>query len=273
MSTVGQVIGILEQAYPPHLAASWDAGIGLACGDPDAPVTRVLFAVDAVESVVDEAVATGAQLIVTHHPLLFAGTHSVATTSGKGRIVHRLIRSGIALYSAHTNADNANPGVTDALAARLDVRVEEPIEPIEPGALLGSGRIGRLPSPMTLGDFVAQVAARLPATVQGVRAGGDLTRIVEFVALCGGAGDDLLDAVADRVDVYVTADLRHHPAQDHLTDAGCALIDVAHWASEWPWLEQAAAVLVAGLAERGDTVEAVISTTPTDPWSLRLPAG
>lgn len=125
---------------------------------------------------------------------------------------------------------------------------------------------------MTLGDLGALVADALPSTAHGVRVGGDLTRIVERVAVCAGAGDDLLDAVADRVDAYVTADLRHHPAQEHLAAGGCALIDVPHWASEWPWLQQAAGVLAAGLNERGDTVEAVISTTPTDAWSLHLPS-
>lgn len=282
-TTVGEVVDVLERAYPPRLASGWDTGIGLTCGDPSAPVERVLLAVDAVAPVFDEAIACGAQLVVTHHPLLFSGVQSVATTTPKGALLDRLIRAGVALYSAHTNADHANPGVSDALAAALGLRVVAAIEPIEgepvPGepvsnrdgdACVGTGRIGVLDAPMTLVDFAARVAQALPVTAHGVHVAGDLDRLVERVAVCGGAGDDLLDDVAHSVDVYVTADLRHHPVQEHLTAGGCAVVDVAHWASEWPWLEQAASVLATGLAARGATVETVISTTATDAWALAL---
>jgi len=91
--------------------------------------------------------------------------------------------------------------------------------------------------------------------------------VVRTVAVCGGAGDSLLGSVGARADVYVTADLRHHRAQDHLAEGGCALIDVAHWASEWPWLQVAAEQLVSDLAQEGMTIIAYCSATPTDPWT------
>lgn len=118
-ATVRQVMDALEVAYPPELAQEWDA-IGLVCGDPAEPVERVLVCVDAVDATIDEAADLGAQLIVAHHPLLLRGVHAVATDTHKGRTVHRLIRSGIALFCAHTNADAANPGVSDALATAID---------------------------------------------------------------------------------------------------------------------------------------------------------
>ena len=125
-TTLAEVVAIMEGLYPPSLAASWDA-VGLVCGDPAQPVNRVLFAVDPVEVVVDEALELGADLLVTHHPLFLHGTSSVAATTAKGRSVHRLIRAGIALHVAHTNADHANPGVSDALAGALGLVDTRPL--------------------------------------------------------------------------------------------------------------------------------------------------
>jgi len=262
--TVADAVAALEAAYPPELAQDWDA-VGLTVGDPEAPVRRVLVAVDPLPAVLDEAIATGVDLLVTHHPLLLRGVHAVATTAPKGSAVHRLIRHGVALFSAHTNADAASPGVSDALAGALGVAPEAPLSPQGDGTV-GIGRIGTLPEPETLAAFTRRVADALPATAWGVRAGGDPQRTVRRVAVSGGAGDSMLHlARAAGVDVYVTADLRHHPATDHLAEAGApALVDVAHWASEHPWCAQAAAVLTA----LDPALEVAVSTARTDPWSL-----
>ena len=262
MATVREIIATLEAAYPQWLAEDWDA-VGLTCGRPDAVVDTVLFAVDPLPQIVDEAIACGAQLIVTHHPLFLRGVHEVAATNAKGEVITRCLENGIALFSAHTNADHACPGVSDALAESLGLSELRPLVPDARDSSLGTGRVGRLAEPMTLEAFGAHVAAALPATAHGVRIAGELDGEVRTVAVCGGAGDSFLDAAAAVADVYVTSDLRHHRAQDHLVDGGCALVDVAHWASEWPWLRQAAAVI-------GGTVRTVVSTTPTDPWAAHL---
>jgi putative NIF3 family GTP cyclohydrolase 1 type 2 len=115
VTTLGDVLAALEAAYPPATAESWDA-VGLVCGDRAEPVSKVLFCVDPVESTVDEALEVGAQLVVAHHPLMLRGVTGVPADDPKGGLVHRLIRAGVALYTAHTNADAANPGVSDALA-------------------------------------------------------------------------------------------------------------------------------------------------------------
>ena len=132
--TVADVVGLLEQRYPPRTAESWDA-VGLVAGDPAAPVRSVLLAVDPVRSVVDEAIARGVDLLITHHPLYLRGTSSVAATGPKGRIVHDLIRAGCALYTAHTNADAAAGGVAEALADLLDLRGRRPIVAHDAAAL------------------------------------------------------------------------------------------------------------------------------------------
>jgi putative NIF3 family GTP cyclohydrolase 1 type 2 len=141
-----------------------------------------------------------------------------------------------------------------------------------PAETRGIGRVGQLARPEPLRDFVDRVAAGLPGTAAGVRAAGELDRPVRTVAVCGGAGDSLLDAVRRAgADVYVTADLRHHPAAEALAEGGCALVDAAHWATEWPWLPQAQRQLGTALREGGATVETRVSRVVSDPWTRQVP--
>jgi dinuclear metal center YbgI/SA1388 family protein len=374
--TLADVLAVLDRLYDPAWAESWDA-VGLVTGEPLQPVRRILFAVDPMRAVVDEAIDGEFDLLVTHHPLLLRGVNSVAATTPKGRVIHDLIRSGTALHVCHTNADNANPGVSDALAAALGLTDTRPLKamPAEPmdkvvvyvpvdetqamidalaaagagrigdydraawtstgegtfrplsGAnpsigqvgeievvpesrvemvlprnrrravvealkaahsyeepafdllelaslpsRLGGGRIGVLAQPVPLKEFAQLVAGSLPRTEHGVRVSGDPERTIQTVAVVGGAGDSEFDRVrAAGVDAYVTADLRHHPATEaRAYDEGPALVDVAHWASEWPWLKDAERLLGTGLAEQGSTVDTHISTLCTDAWTLRL---
>ncbi len=248
------LVQVLDGLYPPATAQDWDA-VGLVCGDPDAQVRRVLLAVDPVAAVVDEAVEGGFDLLVTHHPLYLRGTTSVAATTPKGRVVHRLLAAGSALFVAHTNADVATPGVSDALAALFGLTDLAPLD------ASGLGRVGSLPAPLTLAALTELAASVLPATAWGVRSAGDPHRLVRVLAVCGGAGDGLLAQAAAVADAYLTADLRHHPASE--APEGLALLDAAHWATEWPWLHDAAARLAAAT-----TVETVVSTRVTDPWTL-----
>jgi dinuclear metal center YbgI/SA1388 family protein len=272
MTTVADVIETLETRFPPELAEDWDVN-GLAVGDPAADVTRVLFAVDPTLAVVQEALDVGADMLVTHHPLMLRGVTSVAATTSKGAVVHRLITAGCALYTAHTNADSAAGGVADALAEVLGVRGAVPLVPHASDASQGAGRIGRLDSPMSLGDFAARVASVLPATEHGVRVAGDLTATVRTIAVMGGAGDGYLDvALGVDADVFVTADLRHHPASEarekaELGDGRPFLVDVAHFASEWSWLSGAAEHVADATG-----IHTIVSTLNTDPWTARFSA-
>jgi dinuclear metal center YbgI/SA1388 family protein len=266
VTDLADLIAVLERAYPPELAESWDA-IGLVCGDPAQQVTKAHICVDPVDSIVDEAIDAGAQLIVAHHPLLLRGVHGVPANTPKGSVVHRLIRAGVALYCAHTNADAADPGVSDALSEALGVAVTGPLAP-NPDGRTGVGRIGTLSAAEPLRSFTERVRTALPPTAWGVRAAGDPDRPIRTVAVCGGAGDAYLDdAVRAGVDAYVTADLRHHPASEHLEADGPALVDASHWATEWPWLANAAGRLTSALAARGITVEARVSDAVTDAWT------
>ncbi|HEX2286574.1 MAG TPA: Nif3-like dinuclear metal center hexameric protein [Mycobacterium sp.] len=366
---LSDIIDVLEAAYPPRLAQDWDS-VGLVCGDPSETVETVTVAVDATAAVVAEVPDGG--LLLAHHPLLLRGVDTVAASTAKGALVHRMIRTGRALFTAHTNADAASPGVSDALADALELTVEEVLAPISVGpdmdkwvvfvpaenadALreamfaagggrigdyshcswsvtgtgqflahdgaspaigsvgtvervsedrveviaparlrghvlaamraahpyeepafdvvplapvpgdVGLGRVGSLARPQLLSAFVSRVHDALPPTSWGVRASGDSDAMVARVAVCGGAGDSLLDVVAGAdVQAYVTADLRHHPADEHRRASEVALIDVAHWASEFPWCTQAADLL---RGHFGDSLPVRVSAVRTDPWNV-----
>jgi len=267
-TTVADAAAVAEALWPAAGAEAWDA-VGLVSGEPAAEVRRILLAVDAVAATVDEAVGAGADVLLTHHPLLLRGVTSVAADRYKGALLARLIRADCALLAVHTNADVVARGTSGVLAARLGVDVLAPIAPDAFGG--GIGRVGDLAAPTTLGRFASTVASVLPATAGGIRVSGDYDRPVRRVAVCGGAGDAYLSSPAVLgADVYVTADLRHHPAQEAreqaLLGGGPALIDVSHWASEWLWLEAAAEALRAALPD----VEVTVSELNTDPWDFAV---
>lgn len=367
--SLAEVIDVLDAAYPPALAQDWDS-VGLVCGDPAEPVTSVTIAVDATDAVAAEVPEGG--LLLAHHPLLLRGVDTVAASTAKGALIHRLIRGGRSLFTAHTNADSAAPGVSDALAETLGLVVEDVLSPVPSGpdldkwvvfvpadhagalreslfaagagqigdysccswsvsgtgqflphdgatpaigaigtveqvaedrieviapaglrarvlaalraghpyeepafdvlalaplpAGVGIGRICALPEPEPLSAFVSRVSGALPSTTWGVRAAGDADAVVSRVAVCGGAGDSLLSTVARAgVQAYVTADLRHHPADEHGRVSDVALVDVAHWASEYPWCHQAAALLSGHF---GADLPVRVSSVRTDPWNI-----
>lgn len=272
------VVTALERLYPPETAQSWDR-VGLVAGDPDQAVRTVLLAVDPTLEVIEEAIRIGADLVVTHHPLLLRGIHSVATTSAKGAIVTQLIVNDIALYCAHTNADVADPGVGHALAQACGLGDTEALELSEGQEL---GRVGDLAKPVTLRVLAERLAEVLPATAGGVRVSGPPTAQVCRVAVLGGAGDTAFGAVRrSGADVYVTADLRHHPALEAREEARNSapegaepaggtpyLIDAGHYGSEWLWLPGLADRLVRVLGAAGARLEVHISQVCTDPWDF-----
>lgn len=270
--TVGKIAAWMDRWYPPSLAAEWDR-VGLIVGSREAPVSRVLLAVDPLEVVLQQAVDLEVDMLITHHPLYLRGTSFVSEDDAKGRLVTRLIRQNVALFNAHTNADVAPDGVAQALADAVGLREQAFLEPLgERAPDCGYGRIGTLPSPTTLRDFAEVVARALPAGPTGLLVGGALDRTVTKVAVSGGSGDSFLRLAAARgVDAYVTADLRHHPASEHLEEGGPALICGSHWATEWPWLPVLARRLAEQAQNEGTSLRIEVSSLVTEPWTLHLP--
>lgn len=281
---LAQVIAAFHDLYPPQLAAGWDAS-GLVCGRTAAPVRHVHFAVDALAATADEAVEHGAGLLITHHPLLLRGAQFIPDTDYKGHVLHTLIEGQCGLLGAHTNADAAIAGVNEALCDALNLTdrtaLAEP-QTQELGGeehLVGTGRVGTLPEPLTLRALSERLADALPATAGGLRIAGRPEQRISRVALCGGAGDSLFEAVRSvGADVYITADLRHHPAsefreQELVRGTECALIDCSHAASESLWLQRAGERLQALLVERGHSITFTVSSLNTDPWDFTVSTG
>jgi dinuclear metal center YbgI/SA1388 family protein len=263
------VLAVTERLWPAAGAEGWDAP-GLVSGSPTQSVSSIRLVVDAVGGSIDDAIDAGTDLVIAHHPLLLRGVKTVAETGYKGSALVKLIRSRTALLSAHTNADVVADGTSAVLAAKLGLVGARPIV-AAPDGVTGLGRVGELTDATTLGRLARAVAELLPATAGGVRVAGAYDLPVRTVAVCGGAGDSLLgDPAVLAADVYLTADLRHHPASEareqHLLGAGPALIDVSHWASEWLWLETAAAQLREALPEASVSV----SEIRTDPWDFAI---
>ena len=281
---LAQVVAAFHDLYPPQLAAGWDAS-GLVCGRTAAPVTHVHFAVDALAATADEAVEHGAGLLITHHPLLLRGAQFIPDTDYKGHVLHTLIEGQCGLLGAHTNADAAIAGVNEALCDALNLTDRTALAEPQTQELggeehpVGTGRVGTLPEPLTLRALSERLADALPATAGGLRIAGRPEQRISRVALCGGAGDSLFEAVRSvGADVYITADLRHHPAsefreQELVRGTECALIDCSHAASESLWLQRAGERLQALLAERGHSITFTVSSLNTDPWDFTVSTG
>ena len=277
--TLAQVVDVADSLWPFRLQEDWDAS-GLITGRPDQPVRRVLLAVDPVAPVIAEALRRHADLLITHHPLLLRGATSVAADGFKGKVIHDLIENRCALLACHTNADSARRGVSEALIAAIGVVPDHavPLVPDGTDPNMGLGRVGTLSRSVSLRELAQRLAMNLPGTAQGLRIAGDPDRMITTVAVCGGAGDSLFERVrATGADVYITADLRHHPAseaREHALGPGGngapALIDAAHSASEAPWLPWAADDLQRALVARGFDVAVAVSDVRTDPWDFRV---
>ncbi|MBR1821517.1 MAG: Nif3-like dinuclear metal center hexameric protein [Clostridia bacterium] len=237
-ATVAQVLALVDQIAPFELAEEWD-NVGLLAGRPDMPVETVLCALDMSMDVLDEASRKGAQLVVTHHPILFRGRKNLAETDGEGRLLCALARSGIAMIAAHTNFDNANPGVNDALAAALGL---ENVRALEGGVRLGT------PKQTDFGLFAARATAVLGGPV---RRYGDSGREIRRVAVLGGAGEDYAHiAIAAGADVYLTGEMAYHKALDAV-DNGLCVLEAGHAATEYP----AISALRRGLQIAADAVQ------------------
>ncbi|HHW49861.1 MAG TPA: Nif3-like dinuclear metal center hexameric protein [Pseudoclavibacter sp.] len=267
MPKLAEVWDVVDALWPRTLAEPWDHP-GLVAGELDAEVDVVWLTVDVTEDVTEDALDGGAQLILAHHPLLFHPVDSVAATTSRGRILHRLISQGCALVCAHTNADAVRTGTSAQLAHLLGLTRAVPLAPRDEDGAQGIGVVGDAPSGMTLGALAQAVARAVPATARGIAASGPYHAPVHRVAICAGAGDSLLDVVSGSdADVYITSDLRHHPGLDFRMEAdpsGPFLIDVSHWASEWVWLEQAKRELLRVLPD----LRVHICDVRTDIWDF-----
>ena len=258
MTTVGDILSYLETLAPRSMKMDWD-NVGLLCGGKSRPVTKVLVALDPFEGVCEEAAQWGAELILTHHPLMFSPLKSVTDEPSIGRAVQLLCANSISAINAHTNLDCAPGGVNDCLARTLglsDVQVIAPSGVDElgrPWGLLRQGTVEAQP----LSDFLPKVKSAL--NCEGLRYvnGG---KPVHRVAVGGGAcASELLDAVNAGCDTFVTADVKYNQFWD-AKDLGLNLIDAGHFPTENP----VTALLAEKIAAQFPEVTVKISETHRD---------
>jgi len=230
--TVYEIWDALSKWAPPGLAESWD-NIGLQVGDPNAPVQRLIVALDATEDVLEAAAERQAQMVLTHHPLLFRPVSSLDTSKQLPRLLAGFLRKNIALAAAHTNLDSAVGGVSDLLADALELFNVKPLHTSEPDTpSVGLGRIGNLSNSCKLSEIMYKISSMLRNP--GLLVVGHPEQMITRVALCGGSGSDLWPmAVDEDADLFLSAEIKHHIARE-AEQMGKAIIDAGHFYTEWP---------------------------------------
>ena len=252
MATVADLLNFIEALAPRSMKMDWD-NVGLLCGSKSAQVTKVLVALDPFEDVCREAAETGAQLIVTHHPLIFQAPKSITDETSLGRCIMQLCRNGISAINAHTNLDQAPGGVNDILAAKLGLENVEIINPKDGVGLMRCGDITEQP----LESFLALVKDRLGC--EGLRY-VSCGKSVRKVAVGGGScASGMMEVKTAGYDTFVTADIKYNQFWD-AQDLGINLIDAGHFHTENPVV----AVLADKIAAVFPEIQVEISKTHTD---------
>lgn len=231
---VKELTAWLEHEYPAKAAEQWD-NVGLLVGDDEEGVFHVFLALDLTEETLEEAVQAGADMIITHHPMIFGGIKKINNHDFTGRKIMRLIRNNISYYAMHTNYDVLGMAELSADYLKLEEReVLSVTEETESGCE-GFGRVGMLPGPMSLrecGEFVKNALS-----LNDVKIYGDLEQTVQKAAVCTGSGKSMIpEALAKGAEVYITGDIDHHTGIDAVA-SGLAIIDAGHYGTEYIFME------------------------------------
>ena len=222
---VKDVTKVIEEFAPLSIQEKWDNS-GLCVGSPEASVGSVLFGLDCTPELVDEAIECGADMIVTHHPLIFSGLKKISPDDMVGEAVFKAIKAGISIYAAHTNADKVIAGVSGAMAAKLGLKNVEILS--EDGEGTGLGVVGELSEPMTAQQMVEMVKERF--ALKTVKASKPVEGEITKVAMCGGSGGSLISAAkAAGAQLYISGDISYH---NFFTPEGFMLMDIGHYESE-----------------------------------------
>lgn len=257
---VGQFVAAVDALAPWRLAEEWD-NVGLMVGRRDREVSRVLVALDLREAVLDEARATGADLVLVHHPPIFPALSAVSDARTAGALVLRAAEEQVSVVAAHTNLDSAAGGLNDVMATALGMRDTAPLVPDATDPAVGLGRVGDVDA-VTLADLSGHAVHAFCDRRANLGMVGEASHEVRRVAVCTGSGGSLIEAArAAGADAYVTGDLKYHDAD---AAEGMALINVAHGAVEQHCLRAWTPVLADALAPSG--VPVAFTTIDTDPW-------
>ncbi|WP_300276091.1 Nif3-like dinuclear metal center hexameric protein [Peptacetobacter sp.] len=232
---LNDIITKIENKYPLNLAYEWD-NVGLIVGDLSSDIKKIMTVLEANESVVDEAIDKNVNLIVTHHPFIFGKIKKITTDDYKGKLIHKLIKNNISIYSMHTNFDIAFDGLNDYFMKIMEIKNTKVLDKIDSyqdycdGETYGLGRIGELEESIKLKDLCNKIKKILKA--DSLRVVGDLEKEISKVAVVTGSGSEFAKlALNEGADVILTGDVKYHDAQDVL-DMGMNLVDCGHFDSE-----------------------------------------
>ncbi len=267
--TVSDLVDVMEELAPGSLAESWD-NVGLQVGSLNQPVNKVIIALDPTPTVVSSACAQGADLLITHHPLIFHPVTSVNLDLYPGNIIGEAVKNGLAIYAAHTNLDSCAGGINDIMSNRLNLCNVKVLKPVQsdsfPNADVGLGRVGDLDEPVGLGKFIERVKQELQ--LESIKVVGKLDTIIERVCICCGSGSSLLeDFLACGADTYVSGDLHYHDGRT-AEIVGKTLIDIGHFYSEHLIVAALATILEKTSLERGWDLKVAPYTKERDPFTI-----
>ena len=225
-----EIIELIENEFPLKYAESWD-NTGFQVGSREKEVTHIFVAMDVTDENIEEAIRVGADMIVTHHPMIFAPLSTITSDTINGRRVLKMIENGICYMSTHTNYDSCR--MADLAAARLGMTECVALEEIEDG--IGIGKVGKLPNVMTVRECALMVKERFD--IPTVRFFGDGEKEVAVAAICPGSGKSLIkDCHAKGAEVYITGDIDHHTGIDQVDDE-LPIIDAGHYGIEHIYIE------------------------------------
>lgn len=271
--TVSEVTRVIEEIVPVELQEEWDNS-GLLIGFERRTVSKALLCLEINRAVLEEAKELGAEMIITHHPVIFSGFQALQDSNLKDRLILDIIKSGISVYACHTPFDKIKGGNNDVIIERLGLtsvrtlsgnNVNTPskmLEKQDPGDI---GRIGEFKNMITFGEIIQHVATQLNLSIRQIRAAGSLDKYIAVVGVCTGAGADMTKmAASSGCDLLITGDVKYHEAQD-ARDLGICLLDAGHYGTEKFFGEAMKEKLEKKL---GDSVELMISGVDLDPFEI-----
>lgn len=271
--TVSEIRDVIEELVPVGLQEEWDNS-GLIIGFERTRVKKALICLELDKRVLAEAQELEAEMIITHHPVIFSGIKSLCDGNVKDRLVMDIMKSGISVYSCHTPFDKIKGGNNDVIIERLglasarnlsgaDVRsASKMLEKRDEGDI---GRIGEFRNMITFGELIQHVATHLDLSIRQIRAVGPLDKYIAVVGVCTGAGADMTRmAAASGCDLMITGDVKYHEAQD-ARDLGICLLDAGHYGTEKFFPQAMKDKLEKKL---GETVELIISGVDLEPFTI-----
>lgn len=259
---LNDIINIIEDIAPVNLKEGFD-NVGLMVGDREKNITKILLALDCTEEVIKEAKEIGAELILTHHPLLFRKPSTITTDTLLGRKIISLIKNDINLYSAHTNWDSVKGGLNDTLVEILGFNEGIIMDRNQVDSEAGIGRVVELTNEMTVLEIINLIKSSLG--IKNLRYAGDLNEVIKKIAIVNGSGQDFFgDAKKLGADLIITGDTTYHFVSDY-KEMGLNILDIGHFNSEWSVLIKVSEKV----KERLDSdVEFIVSKEAKDPFEF-----